>query len=380
VQLNPSFEPGDTVDELVAAGVLAEGCRRIFRRNKDANGLGDSLRLHRHQQDAIDVARTGGSYVLTTGTGSGKSLAYFIPIVDHVLRHGSRKGIKAIVIYPMNALCNSQLQELEKYLTAGFGPGGEPVTYARYTGQESQEERAAIAANPPDILLTNFMMLELLLTRTEPNDRQVIKAAAGHTAPLMLIAGSEPHKLAALLANMNSLVLDYAARQKVGGTHLTYGYLRQLPVLPPDRYTAADLDFIVPRVLELVYTAWDMQPFARDLGYQGPPFAWDEQRRALLRAELDACYARLYGLNRKQLRYILDPAELTDRELADILDPWEDQPEAPRTTTFPGETFRVLKQREIKQYGEYRTRRLVLEAWDRLAGETLQTSLAAPLR
>ena len=160
------------------------------------------------------------------------------------------------------------------------------------------------------------------------------------------------------------MVCEYTARQKMGGDHLNFFILKQLPVLPPDRYTPMDLDFILPRVLELVYTAWDMQSFARDLGYEGPPFTWDEDRRALLRAELDAYYARLYGLTRKQLRYILDPHDLTDRELADILDPAEDPPDAPRTRDFPGETFRVLKQREMKEYGEYRTRRLVLAAWD----------------
>jgi hypothetical protein len=109
-----------------------------------------------------------------------------------------------------------------------------------------------------------------------------------------------------------------------------------------------------------------MQPFARDLGYGGPPFAWDVERRTLLRAELDAYNGHLYGLTRKHLRYILDPHDLTDRELEDILDPAEDPPDAPRTKDFPGETFRVLKEREIKEYGEYRTRRLVLAAWDRL--------------
>ena len=98
------------------------------------------------------------------------------------------------------------------------------------------------------------------------------------------------------------------------------------------------------------------------------PFAWNDDRRAHLRTELDAYYARLYGLTRKQLRYILDPHSLTDRELTNILDPWEDHSDAPRTTTFPGETFRVLKQRELKQYGEYRTSRLVLAAWERLEG------------
>ena len=177
VQLNPSFEPGETIDDLVARGVLAPECQRIFRRDKDEAGFGLPLRLHRHQQDAIEVAGRGGSYVLTTGTGSGKSLTYFVPIVDHVLRHGARRGIRAIVVYPMNALCNSQLEELRKFLSRGYGAGQEPVTFARYTGQESEQERARIAGAPPDILLTNYMMLELLLTRIDPNDQQLIAAA-----------------------------------------------------------------------------------------------------------------------------------------------------------------------------------------------------------
>ena len=107
-----------------------------------------------------------------------------------------------------------------------------------------------------------------------------------------------------------------------------------------------------------------------------PPFKWNESRRAVLRAELDAYYAALYGLNRKQLRYILDPADLTAGELKNILDPSEEvtdplDPEgyAERTAAsdFPGETFRVLKKNEIQEFGEYRTRRLVLEAWERLS-------------
>ena len=96
---------------------------------------------------------------------------------------------------------------------------------------------------------------------------------------------------------------------------------------------------------------------------------------ARLRAELDAWYARLYGLTRDELRYILDPHGLSDAELEDITSDWEDPtcsgphllPENP-TTTFPGETFRVLKEKETAKHGEYRTRRLVLEAWDRLTG------------
>lgn len=190
-------------------------------------------------------------------------------------------------------------------------------------------------------------------------------AGVGHTVPLLSVAPRTELR-AAVIGNVNSLVFDYVARCKLGGGHFSYFMFRQLPVVPPDRWTASDLDFVVPRVLELTYTAWDLKPFAEDLGHDGPPFTWAPDRRALLRAELDAYYAHLYGLNRKQLRYILDPHDLTDRELEDILDPTEDPPDAPRTKDFPGETFRVLKQKELAKYGEYRTRRLVLEAWDRM--------------
>jgi superfamily II DNA/RNA helicase len=176
VQLNPSFQPGATVDELVSAGALHPECSGIFRRRKTDTSRGDPLRLHRHQEEAIRVAQTGASFVLTTGTGSGKSLTYFIPIIDHVLRSGSGTGIKAIVVYPMNALANSQLGELEKFLLAGYG-GRPPVTFARYTGQERGTKREEIRANPPDILLTNFVMLELVLTR--PAERRLVRAAEG---------------------------------------------------------------------------------------------------------------------------------------------------------------------------------------------------------
>src|SRR6185437_12487650 len=117
------------------------------------------------------------NYVLTTGTGSGKSLAYIVPIVDHVLRRGSGKGIQAIIVYPMNALANSQVGELNKFLCRGYPVGHSPVTFRRYTGQESDEERKEIIASPPDILLTNYVMLELVLTR--PWDYQLVDAARG---------------------------------------------------------------------------------------------------------------------------------------------------------------------------------------------------------
>ena len=179
LSLNPNFASGGTITDLVAQGLLQPECERIFRL-KDDNPDGPVLRLHQHQREAIEAARTGSSYVLTTGTGSGKSLAYIIPVVDRVLAAKAagtyRPGIKAIVVYPMNALANSQLRELRKFLRIGY-PDGPPVTFDRYTGQESAEDRARIIADPPDILLTNYVMLELVLTR--PRDRGLIEAARG---------------------------------------------------------------------------------------------------------------------------------------------------------------------------------------------------------
>ena len=176
LQLNPNFEPGPWVDELVTQGTLHPLCSDIFRL-KDPDKLGKPLHLYRHQADAIEAAKSEDNYVLTTGTGSGKSLAYIIPIVDHVLRRGSGKGIQAIVVYPMNALANSQEIELEKFLCHGFPEGRPPVTFKKYTGQESDEAKQAIIADPPDILLTNYVMMELLLTR--PHEKPIVRAAKG---------------------------------------------------------------------------------------------------------------------------------------------------------------------------------------------------------
>lgn len=180
LQLNPAFGSGGYIDDLVSEGVLHEECRRIFRTGKQPgpHETGEPLRLHRHQADAIRVARGDESYVLTTGTGSGKSLAYIVPIVDHVLRMGPSDGrIKAIVVYPMNALANSQEEELRKFLGHGYPDGKGPVTFRRYTGQESDEQREEIRKAAPDILLTNYVMLEYILTR--PFDRKLIDAAEG---------------------------------------------------------------------------------------------------------------------------------------------------------------------------------------------------------
>ena len=176
IQLNPSFKPGTQIEELVDEGVLHETCRQVFRIKPEPDSFGKPLRLHQHQEEAVRIARGGNNYVLTTGTGSGKSLAYIIPIVDFVLRRGTGKGIQAIIVYPMNALANSQLGELKKFLQHGFPDGKGAVTFERYTGQESDEDKKRIMANPPDILLTNYVMLELILTR--PDERRTLVHAA----------------------------------------------------------------------------------------------------------------------------------------------------------------------------------------------------------
>ena len=187
------------------------------------------------------------------------------------------------------------------------------------------------------------------------------RVGVGHTAPLVSFRVAEQREGILLVCNVNSFVLDYAARQKVGGTHLTYGYLKQLPVLPPDayertcEYSASHTTiqgFLLPRGLELTYTAWDLQPFARDCGYDGPPFRWDEGRRFLLRCELDAAYFHLYGIARDDVAYIMD-------------------------------TFPIVKRRDESAYGEYRTERVILEIYDEMAcameaGEPYRTRLDPP--
>jgi len=204
------------------------------------------------------------------------------------------------------------------------------------------------------------------------DERTVIASVApsvgvGNQMPLMLFGSGEGLSLSALmLANLSALTFDFVARHKTGGTHMNYFIYKQLPILPPGHYTEDDLSFIIPRVLELTFTATDITPWAENLisqwklddGNWKPdtpepirrsplvPFPFDQERRAVLRAELDAYYARLYGLDRNELRYILDPEDVMGND-------------------YPSETFRVLKDREIREYGEYRTQRLVLEAWDR---------------
>src|SRR6516164_8443791 len=129
LQLNPAYEPGPTLDDLAAQGAILQDTAKFFRRADSG-----PIRLYKHQHEAIEIARKGEPYVVTTGTGSGKSLTYLIPIYDHILRNQpERRQVRAIIVYPMNALINSQCSALEEY--ARRNPGC-PVRFAKYTGQE----------------------------------------------------------------------------------------------------------------------------------------------------------------------------------------------------------------------------------------------------
>lgn len=183
------------------------------------------------------------------------------------------------------------------------------------------------------------------------NERTLIMSFFPYSAvgnKLPLIFSEEKIELqCCLLGNGNAIIFDYLVRLKVSGKNMNFFLVEQFPFLPPSAYTEADIAYISSRVLELSYTSYSMRPLAEALGYTGEPFPWDEDRRAQLKAELDAYYAKLYGLTREELAYILDP-----------------------TTKYPTDcptvTFPTLQNNEMKKYGEYRTQRLVLAAFDEL--------------
>jgi len=170
------------------------------------------------------------------------------------------------------------------------------------------------------------------------------RSAVGNTAPL-LFSDSDARLLACFYANCCTFVLDYTARQKVGGLHLTFGYLKQLPILAPDSLQRPTpwhanetlLSWLLPRVLELVYTAWDLEPFAQDIGWDRGPFRWNSERRLLIRCEIDAAFFHLYGLSKKDTEYVL-------------------------------ETFPIVRKNDEKLYeGKYRTKDTILEIYDAMA-------------
>lgn len=167
-------------------------------------------------------------------------------------------------------------------------------------------------------------------------------SAVGHVFPVAI--SRDYARFPLLHATWTSLCFDYVVRQKVSGTHMTYNVVKQFACPTPNVFTRPTpwhpaktlTDWLLPYVLELSYTSWRLQPYAADLGDDGPPFRWDPERRALLRADLDAAFLNIYGLRRDEAEHVLD-------------------------------SFFVVRKYEERDFGEYRTRRLVLEAYDRMA-------------
>lgn len=157
IQFNPTFEPGASAQKLAEEGILHPSIGKIFNHP-----------LYKHQEEAIRIGGSGKEFIVTSGTGSGKSLTYLATIFNQILRKGSSvdKKTVAVIVYPMNALINSQFKALKDYKNA-FEKNGDtfPITFGQYTGQENEAIREEMRNNPPHIVLTNYMMLELIMTR-----------------------------------------------------------------------------------------------------------------------------------------------------------------------------------------------------------------------
>ena len=179
LQLSPAYKRATSVDELAEGGLLHPETARIFRTPNNR-----PFQLYQHQVEAIEKASQGESFVVTSGTGSGKSFCYFIPIVDAIVRSPDLQRPVALIIYPMNALANSQLAMLEKLAESYLKRTGRtiPIRFARYTGETPEEKRRALRNDPPHILLTNYMMAELMMVR--PEDRGLLRTG---TSPLFLV-------------------------------------------------------------------------------------------------------------------------------------------------------------------------------------------------
>lgn len=318
---------------------------------------------------------------------------YYVPYTETVLRATSldlkivqalREAIASASLSKQAVGERSRTEKLRSLVAEKTGAAGDLFVNENTDGIDWQkvyasEDLSKAVFEVAEKLCPKYLMGFRGITNVT-NERTVISSiipfsGVGHS--MLLYSVKQSSTLAAcLLANFLSLELDVIARMKLGGTNLTYGYFRQFPVLPPSAYHEAALSFIVPRVMALTYTANDMTEWAKALWTDSTPamrqkmlelngksrefsqensgstlacgpYIYDDIKRAILRAELDAYFARLYGLTRTELQYILDPHSVMGED-------------------YPSETFRVLKDNEIAKYGEYRTQRLVLEAWDRM--------------
>ncbi len=231
------------------------------------------------------------------------------------------------------------------------------------------------------------------ITGTVANVRTVLstiigRVAVGNKAPLIILKGFSTSDSAVFLSTINSFVFDYCARQKLSGLSLNYFIFNQLPVLPPERFkincpwsnVGQILDrWLFPRVFELIYTAWDLEPFAKDCGWSGPPFRWDEERRFLLRCELDAAFFHLYLPVEASGDW--RPAEgETEEDLALLKSSFSTPRDA---VAYIMDTFPIVRRKDEEKWGDYRTKHVILEIYDAMAesmrtGNPYQTRLDPP--
>ena len=313
---------------------------------------------------------------------------YYVPYAETVLRTTT---LDLIIVQALREAMDGDEKKLRSLVAEKAASSGDLFATESADGVDWQKVYGS-----KDLCAAMFEVVEKLCPKYLMGWRDICRATDARTtiATVIPFAGAN-HKFlmfrfgrqskttlqSCFLADLDSLVLDFFARQKLGGTDLTYTYIRQFPILPPSAYHEVAQNFIVPRVMALTYTATDMAEWAKALWQDSslkirlkmlqlnnkenegitdekftdrefsenflPPYIFDDAKRAVLRAELDAYYARLYGLTRTELQYILDPHSVMGQD-------------------YPSETFRVLKDNEIAKYGEYRTQRLVLEAWDRM--------------
>jgi hypothetical protein len=279
---------------------------------------------------------------------------------EHLRRSMPSPGVKdleAIAPWARGNLITSELfSEAEREFRAAEFNYSSVLAGAKFEDVEEAADAIFMASCPRWLMawrwITNITNSRSLICSALPF------CAVGNSAPIVLCDKKADLKLA-LLAQWSSLACDYVVRNKIGGTNFSYSYFSQIPSLPPGRFSAAALEFLVPRALALIYTSHSMLPLYDDVvsidarydsraGLErGKPFTFDPVVRSVLISEIDAYVAHLWGINRGELQFILDP-------------------KAAMGVDYPSETFRGLRDAEVRQFGEYRTQRLVLEAWDRI--------------
>jgi hypothetical protein len=284
------------------------------------------------------VEYTGNGAYVETG-GSGKFVPLYEGKMMDIFDHRAAKvAITDNIARPAQPVEISIAEKMDPFV----------FSYPRYWLSEHDVGRALTELNwKHKWLLVQKKVTSATNARTHIAAIVPPSAAAESLHVIIVDNNRSILQLIGLTASLVTFGFDFVARQKIGGVNFNFFVLEQLPVLEPLHYeqkckwcyTSREMTlgtWLLPRVLELTYTAWDLQPFARDCGYDGPPFRWDEDRRFLLRCELDAAYFHLYGIERDDVDYIL-------------------------------ETFPIVKRKDIKAHGEYRTKRVILEMYDDMA-------------